>query len=350
MTQAHDVRFAVEGVVGRITLDRPQALNALTFAMIEAMDAQLTAWARDPAIALVMIDGAGGKAFCAGGDIQLLYQAMRSGDLATARRFFEVEYRLNHRIATYPKPYVALMQGIVIGGGVGVSAHGSHRIVTDKTLLALPECSIGLIPDVGATHLLGHAPGRLGEYIGLTGLRLNGPDAVAAGLADVVVPAGDITSVVAEIVETGRLDVFDDIGRTPVTSKLDAMMPEIDAAFSADSVPEIADRLAASKADWAPAAHRAIQQACPLSLHCALVAIRAARDEPDVWDALRREYRFVWRALAQHDFAEGIRAAVIDKDRKPQWSRALLTGISADAVGAMLDGLGPDELNRSDAQ
>ena len=194
------VNLRVEGQVGRITLDRPETLNALTLAMIEAIDRQLRVWADSPDVAMVMIDGAGRRSFCAGGDVQWLYARMQSGELSDASRFFRAEYRLNQLIATYPKPYVALMHGIVIGGGVGLSAHGSHRIVTDETLLALPECSIGLIPDVGTSWLLGRAPGRLGEYIGLTGLRLSGTDAIAAGFADYYIASGQLADLTAKIV------------------------------------------------------------------------------------------------------------------------------------------------------
>ena len=344
MNEAPGVDLRIEGKVGRITLDRPEALNALTLAMIEAMDRQLRHWADDPGIAMVLIDGAGGRAFCAGGDIQWLYARMKAGDLAKARWFFRAEYRLNQLIATYPKPYVALMHGIVIGGGVGVSAHGSHRIVTDKTLLALPECSIGLIPDVGTSCLLGRAPGRLGEYIGLTGLRLSGADAIAAGFADRCVASDRLAGVMRDMIADAHPSVIDLAFAEGAPSTLPDQLPEIDRVFGADTVPDIVARLRDSPADWAPAALRAMLAASPLSLNCALTAIRHGRRFNAVWKALTTEYRYVYRALEQGDFAEGIRAAVIDKDRKPRWRKPGIDQITQADVEAMLASLGEHEL------
>ena len=353
MNESPGVDLRIEGKVGRITLDRPEALNALTLAMIEVMDRQLRHWADDPGVAMVMIDGAGGRAFCAGGDIQWLYARMMAGELAEARRFFRAEYRLNQLIATYPKPYVALMHGIVIGGGVGVSAHGSHRIVTDKTLLALPECSIGLIPDVGTSCLLGRAPGYLGEYIGLTGLRLSGEDAIAAGFADRYVPSDRLADLITALIAEPTPATIGRFAQPPAPSKFAGMATEIERIFNVDSgtSPQgIEQGLAASSAAWAPAALRAIRQASPLSIHCAIAAIRDGRRFRAVDKALTLEYRFVYRALDQGDFAEGIRAAVIDKDRKPHWESASLDGIACDAVDAMFAPLGDNELTASEIQ
>ena len=342
------VRLRVEGNVGRISLDRPEALNALTLPMIEAMDRQLRIWADNPSVVMIMIEGAGGKAFCAGGDIAWLYAQMRSGDLDEARRFFRCEYRLNQLIATYPKPYVSLMHGIVIGGGVGVSAHGSHRIVTEKTLLVLPECSIGLIPDVGTSCLLGRAPGYLGEYIGLTGLRLNGADAIAARFADFFVPSSGLADLSSALIAEPTLPTIKRFAQAPEASQLTQIGAEIDTIFNIHGggrAEGIERGLAASSADWAPAALRAIRQASPLSIHCALVAIRHGRRFNLVWKALTVEYRFVYRALAQGDFAEGIRAAVIDKDRKPKWVHVSFDDVTDADIEAMFISLGEHELS-----
>lgn len=340
-----DVIGRIEGKVGRITLDRQPALNALTLEMAEEIDALLSNWADDAAVRLVVIDAAGGRAFCAGGDITNLYQCMRSGDIAQAQRFFVSEYRLDQMIARYAKPIVAIMHGIVIGGGVGVSAHASHRIVTDRTVLVLPECSIGLIPDVGTSLLLGRAPGRMGEYIGLTGLRLGAADCIATGFADKVVPADKLGDLVAAFVAEADVAVIERFAVVPGPSALVENAGAVAAVFEADTPSEIVARLKRSSAAWAEAALEAIGKASPMSVHCALAAIRQARAVNTIEAALANEYRFVTRALTYGDFQEGIRAVVIDKDRKPEWQDRSLDAIAPAAVEAMFAGLGDSELD-----
>lgn len=342
-----DVIGRIEGQAGRMTLNRPQALNALTLDMADAMTAQLDAWAGEPAVKLVILDAAGGKAFCAGGDIQALYDAMTSGNLEPAQRFFTHEYRLDRLIAKYPKPVVALMHGIVIGGGVGISAHASHRIVTDRTLFVLPECSIGLIPDVGTTHLLARAPGRLGEYIGLTGSRLAAADCLTAGLADTYVSSERLGELVAALTATGDVAAIPPFASAAPASGLAAKTASISAVFDAATAVEIAARLGCSKAEWAPAALTAMRAAAPLSVHSALWAIRQARTEGTLEAALANEYRFAMRALTHGDFQEGIRAAVIDKDRKPVWRDNGLDAVASGEVAAMFAPLGAGELNHN---
>lgn len=342
-----DVIGRIEGSVGRITLDRQPALNALTLEMAQEMDALLSGWADDPAVALVVIDAAGGRAFCAGGDITELYRCMKSNDLTDAQRFFLTEYRLDQLIARYPKPVVAIMHGIVIGGGVGISAHASHRIVTDRTVLVLPECSIGLIPDVGTTLLLGQAPGRLGEFIGLTGQRQDAAGCIAAGFADTVIPADKLGSLVAALVDEADVAVIGRFAQTPEPSPLIENAAAIDSVFSADTPVEIVERLKASSDEWAAAALEAIAKASPLSIHCALWAIRQARADGTIEAALANEYRFAMRALEHGDFQEGIRAVVIDKDRSPVWRDAGLAAITPEAVAAMFAPLGGNELNHN---
>jgi enoyl-CoA hydratase len=340
-----DVIGRVEGEVGRITLNRQAALNALTLEMVEEVDALLSGWGDDPAVKLVVIDAAGGRAFCAGGDITSLYQCMKAQDFAQARRFFVSEYRLDQLIARYPKPVVAIMHGIVIGGGVGVSAHASHRIVTDRTVLVLPECSIGLIPDVGTSLLLARAPGRLGEYIGLTGLRLSGADCIAAGFADRLVPANKLGELVAALVAEGELAVIERFAVAPGASVLVEIADAIYAVFEAETPGEIVERLKASGAEWAETALESMAKASPMSVHCALRAIRQARVDGTIEAALGNEFRFVMRALEYGDFQEGVRAVVIDKDRKPVWRDAGLEAILPEAVAAMFAELGDSELN-----
>ncbi|MEQ1695200.1 MAG: enoyl-CoA hydratase/isomerase family protein [Hyphomicrobiaceae bacterium] len=340
-----DVVGRVEGRVGRITLDRPAALNALTLEMVDEIDALLSGWVDDPAVKLVVMDAAGGRAFCAGGDITNLYQCMKAGDFAQGLRFFRHEYRLDRLIARYPKPVVTLMHGIVIGGGVGVSAHASHRVVTDRTVLVLPECSIGLIPDVGTSLLLARAPGRMGECIGLTGSRLSGADCIAAGFADRFVPSDRLGELTAALVAEADVAVIERFAVEPGESGLAETAGAIDAAFGAETAGEIVVRLAAVKAEWAEAALEAIGKGSPMSLACALWAIRQARVDDTIEAALTNEYRFVTRALAYGDFQEGIRAVVIDKDRKPVWKDAGLDAIAPEAVAGMFANLDDGELN-----
>ena len=337
MSETSGILARIEGAAGRLTLDRPAALNALTLAMIEVMDGCLREWQHNPAVKLVIVDATGGRAFCAGGDVQALYQAMGAGDFDGAQQFFAREYRLNALIANYPKPYVALMHGIVIGGGVGVSAHGSRRIVTEQTLLALPECSIGLIPDVGTSHLLARAPGHLGEYIGLTGARLGPAAAIEAGFADVHVAAsrlGELTDDLTATGDVGRIDAFataPDRSVRPLPNR-----SQIDDILGAPTLSEIMERLAACPAEWAKAGLRFMMASAPLSLCCALAAIRQARIAGTIEAALNLEYGFASRAIRLGDFREGIRAAVIDRDRQPRWTHTAVSDVSDMAVAAML--------------
>ncbi|HEU0220893.1 MAG TPA: enoyl-CoA hydratase/isomerase family protein [Paracoccaceae bacterium] len=328
-----DIDIRVEGRVGRITLTRPQALNALSWDMALAMERALDAWREDPAIAMVLVDAEGERAFCAGGDLQLLYESGRSGDFGYGRRFWADEYRLNARIARFPKPYVALMQGFVMGGGVGISGHGSHRIVTGTTQIAMPECGIGLIPDVGGTWLLGHAPGRLGEYLGLTGARMGPADAILAGFADAFVPAERFPALREALLTDPLPDaVLPAFVTEPPAGSLAPRRAGIDAVFagSLDDIRRAAD----------PEAQKAIARACPLSLACTLELVRRARGLARIEDALAEEYRFTARSMSEGEFLEGIRAQVIDKDRNPRWQVAA----TPETVAAMLAPLGEMEL------
>lgn len=334
-----DISIRVEGRAGRITLTRPQALNALNHAMARAIDAALAAWEDDPAVALVLIDGMGPRAFCAGGDIVETWLESKAKDFDGTRRFWRDEYRMNARIARYRKPYVALMQGFTMGGGVGVSGHGSHRIVGETTQVAMPECSIGLIPDIGGTHLLSRAPGRLGEYLGLTSARMGPGDAIHAGFADAFVPEAAWPDLAADLVHRG------DPGVIPVhsapESPLAARQAEIDDTFEAADLASIVARLEAS--DWGHEVLRGLRRNSPLSMAATLELVRAARRCPGIERALRREFRFSWRAAEMGDLLEGIRAQVIDKDRNPTW-RDDLDRVRPEDVAAMLAPLGDDEL------
>ncbi|SET44654.1 enoyl-CoA hydratase/isomerase family protein [Oceanicella actignis] len=339
-----EVEIRVSGRAGRITLNRPKALNALTHEMALEIERALRAWREDPRVQLVVIDGAGDRAFCAGGDIQLLYDRGRAGDFAYGRRFWADEYRLNALIGAYPKPYVALMDGIVMGGGVGVSAHGSHRVVTERTLLAMPECGIGLVPDVGGTFILSRAPGRLGEHLGLTGARVGAGDAILTGFADVYMRAERLPALIAELEASGDPAAIAAMAEPAPEATLAPLRPAIDRAYDAPDALGVVRALEASDEAWAQDAARAIRRNCPLSVACALRLIREARALPDLKAALAREYRFSWRCTEEGEFLEGIRAAVIDKDRSPRWQVARLEDLPPEKVDAMLAPLGENEL------
>ncbi|PWW03919.1 enoyl-CoA hydratase [Hoeflea marina] len=331
-----DIHLRVEGRVGHATLDRPQALNALTYHMALALEQALDGWAADPDVSMVLIDAAGDRAFCAGGDIQTLYHTGRSGDLDYGRRFWADEYRLNLKIARYPKPYVALMDGIVMGGGVGISAHGSHRMVTERTMLAMPECSIGLVPDVGGTHLLAEAPGFLGEYLGLTGTRLVAADAILAGFADVFVPSDRLGRVIETLIESGDPESITRFAEDAPEGKLGKDLDRIDRIFAADTVADMVELLKPDPGGWAQATLKALNHGSPLSLACTLQLIRDARASGELGTALRHEYRYVSRCMQHGDFLEGIRAAVIDKDRTPQWRHRGIGAVHPADVAEML--------------
>ncbi|MTH65747.1 enoyl-CoA hydratase/isomerase family protein [Paracoccus shanxieyensis] len=317
---------------GRITFTRPQALNALDHDMALAIHAALADWRDDDAVALVIIDAEGDRAFCAGGDIAAVYRAGLAGDHQVGRDFFRDEYRMNARIADYPKPVVAFMQGFVMGGGVGVGGHASHRIVGDSTQVAMPETGIGLIPDVGGSWLLGHAPGRLGEYLGLTGGRMGPGDAIFAGFADTYLPEAAWPDLIDQLAETG------DPGRIKGKPRPDAPLEGADLqAFGGRTVGDI---MAALEAAGDEATLKVLRRNSGLSMAATLALVRAARGDQSLRDSLAREYRFTYRATAESDFLEGVRAQLIDKDRKPDWQAD-----ASDAhVRAMLAPLGDDDL------
>ena len=251
MSAGNDILLRVEGRAGHATFNRPQALNALSYDMAMALEAALDDWRDDPAVDMVLIDAEGEKAFCAGGDINALYTTGKTGNLDYARTFWADEYRLNAKIAAFPKPYVALMDGIVMGGGVGVSAHGSYRIVTDRTMLAMPECGIGLIPDVGGTWLLGHAPGRIGEYLGLTGARIGAADAIHAGFADLFVPSEELDDLKARLIATGDPSSISEFAAEPPAGDLAGIEADLETVFSGATVADVRKALGRIEAEWA---------------------------------------------------------------------------------------------------
>ncbi|WP_430298313.1 enoyl-CoA hydratase/isomerase family protein [Sinomonas sp. B1-1] len=345
-----EVLFERRGRLGVVVLNRPRAVNALTEGMAAAMLDQLTEWAEDDAVETVLVRGAGGRGLCAGGDIVAIYRDMLDGGDATAR-FWRTEYRLNSLISRYPKPYVAFMDGLVLGGGVGISAHGSHRVVTERTRTGMPETTIGFVPDVGGTLLLGTAPGEAGTHAALTGAHLAGADAIHLGLADFFVPA-DRLEALARALETEPAD--DAVARlavVPPLSELEAERGWIDEAYACDDAEQIVRRLRALGGPAAEAA-RAIEAKSPTSVKATLEALRRARARGPrstaLEETLDEEYRVGVRLLAGRDFREGIRAQVIDKDRDPHWASATLHEVRPEAVEALFAPLGEHELGLAD--
>ena len=336
-----DVAIRREGRAGRITLDRPEALNALTWEMCLAIDAALADWANDDAVALVILDGAGERAFCAGGDIAEMHSRGMAGDHDYGRRFWADEYRMNARIAHYPKPVVALLHGFTMGGGVGLGCHASHRVVGDTSRVAMPECAIGLVPDVGGTRLLARAPGRLGAFLGTTGHRMGPGDAIRAGFADNYLPEAP-DALVSALCRDGRAEAVEEAAARPPDAPLLAWASEIDRLFAAGDAAGVAAAIAAGDGPAAEAARTAFAAGCPLSIACTLEILARLGPEPSLEQALTQEARFTFRASRDGDFLEGIRAAIIDRDRTPRWRHEAPETVPRADVERMLAPLGPD--------
>ncbi len=340
-----DIDIRIVGRAGRITLNRPKALNALTYAMCLDIETALDRWRDDPEVALVVIDAMGDKAFCAGGDIQEMYDTGSAGDFDYGRRFWADEYRLNAKIANYPKPYVALMQGFTMGGGVGVSCHGSHRIVGESSQIAMPECGIGLVPDVGGSLILARAPGHLGEYFGTTAARMGAADAIYVGFADHFVPEARWPALTTVLEQTGDAAEVAEFVETTPAGKLAHQQSEIDALFAGENLAAIEKALMAAETEFATAALKSLRRNSPLSTAVAIEMIRRLRDKADIHDALDMEYRYTYRSMEHGDFLEGIRAAIIDKDRNPKWRHASIHDVPDQDVARMLAPLGANSLN-----
>ena len=338
---ADEVLTRVQDGIGFLTLNRPKALNSLTHPMVNAMDAVLTAWADDDTVDAVVVNGAGERGLCAGGDVVAIYHSAKAGG-ADARQFWFDEYRLNARIGGYPKPYVACMDGIVMGGGVGVSAHGNVRVVTDRSKIAMPEVGIGFIPDVGGTFLLSRAPGHLGLHAALTGAPFSGGDAIALGFADHYVPGADLDAFTAKIVTDGVDAALRAHAQEPPPSELAAQREWIDHCYAGDSVTAIVAALRGHGAGPANEAADLIATRSPIALAVTLASVRRAAALDTLEDVLVQEYRVSCASLRSHDLVEGIRAQLVDKDRNPKWSPASLLAVTADDVNAYFAPADPD--------
>ncbi len=339
-----------EGAAGIIRLNRPKAINAMTYEMSLGIDAALDRFESDPAVTVVMLEGAGERGLCAGGDIRGLYESSKAGgDLG--KMFWRQEYVMNARIAKYPKPYIAFMDGLVMGGGVGLSGHARHRVVTEKTKLAMPEVGLGFFPDVGGTWLLTRSPAEIGTFFGLTGQTMNGPDAIFARFADAVVPSTRLpalrdaltalrpgaTSVEVDTVIAG-FATGENAG--PIAAK----QALIDRWFAHDRMQDIFDALKRDDSEFAQSTLKVLKEKSPRGMVVALKLLRLARNAASLEECLVREYRAALEVFRSDDFREGVRAAVIDKDRNPRWSPPRIEDITPEMLAPYFGEIGADEL------
>ncbi len=346
-----DVIVRAERALRRITLNRPRALNALTLDMAKTITAFLHDFATDPEVGVVLVDGAGERGLCAGGDIRALYDAAKAGTSLPAE-FWATEYRLNVLIARYPRPVVAVMDGVVMGGGVGLSAHASHRVVTERSSVAMPEVGIGFFPDVGASFLLARAPGFTGTYLALTGDRMNAADAIYCGFADVHVPAAklaDLPEALADCRTAAQVRArLDAMAVAPAEGKLSAARQWTDACFGENEVEGIVGRLQSSDTEGARAALATLEKVSPTSLKVTLRNLRSALSFDRVEESFRQDYRIALASIAGHDFIEGIRATIVDKDRNPKWLPDQIAAVTPDIVDRHFKSAGALELTFSD--
>ncbi|TXM73673.1 enoyl-CoA hydratase/isomerase family protein [Methylobacterium sp. WL12] len=335
-----DVLVERAGSLGRIRLNRPKALNALTHGMVGAIDAALDRFGADPGVAAILLTGEGERGLCAGGDLRSLYESAGSG---FAEDFWRDEYRLDARIARLEKPFVAIMDGITMGGGVGLSGHACHRVVTERSRIAMPETGIGYLPDVGGTWLLPRAPGEIGTYLGLTGAQMGAADAIFAGFADALVPAAALPGLVDALAalppdagQAGVRAAIDARAVTPEPAPLAEARALIDACFAFDRVADILAALAADGSEFATRTRTTLLEKSPSSLVLTLRLLRLGRTSARLEDCLEREFHASLALLVEGDFREGIRAAVIDKDKTPRWSPTTLDAVDLERIEAWL--------------
>ncbi len=340
-----EVLIRVEGRAGRITMNRPKALNALTLDMVRRIWTALLAWKDDAAVSVVILDGAGDRGLCAGGDVRSLYDARKDGS-AVARTFWREEYRLNALIHRYPKPIVPLMDGIVMGGGVGLSAHaqGGTRIVTERSRIAFPETTIGLIPDVGGTWLLSKAPGNTGPYLALLGSQMGAAEAIYTGFADHLLPSAKLPELVQRLVASeAPSTVIASLADDPGPAELAGPLANDLEAFAQPSVEAIRDVLAAAGTEFAKRALDGLSARSPLALKATLEALTRDHGYTRLEDALTAEFRLCTRLYERGEFPEGVRALIVDKDRKPKWNPPTLADVTPAMVDALFQPFPPSE-------
>jgi enoyl-CoA hydratase len=339
-----------EGSVGVIRLNRPKAINAVTLEMFRDVNKALDSFEADPDVAVILLEGAGDRGLCAGGDIRALWESSKvKGDLG--KILWREEYILNARIKKFPKPYVAFMDGIVMGGGVGLSAHSGHRVVTEKTKLAMPEVGLGFFPDVGGTWLLSHSPGEIGTYFGLTGQTMNGPDAIYARFADAVVPSAKLpalrealTKVRAGATSADVKKLISGFATSETAGPVAAKQATIDKWFAYDRMQDIVAALQTDGSELAQATLKTLNEKSPRGMVVTLKLLRLARGAKSLEECLVREYRAALEVFASDDFREGVRAAVIDKDRQPKWSPPRIEDVAPEMVAPYFAEIGADEL------
>jgi enoyl-CoA hydratase len=333
-----DILIRVDGHAGFISLNRPSALNALTLPMVHAMTAALRAWADDAAVKCVVVDHADGRGFCAGGDIAFLRNSAINDGGVSGRKFFHDEYQLNHLLFTYPKPVVAFMDGICMGGGVGISQPARFRVATENTKFAMPETGIGLFPDVGGGWYLSRLEGRVGQYLALTGSRVAGAECLALGLATHYLPSSALVEAKAQIAseDVEHLDgILSTLSETPPASKIVETLLQINRHFASDQFEDILESLEGDESEWAMKELAALRTKSPQTCKVALRQLAESLKLTDFVDNMAMEYRIASRVLVRPDFAEGVRAVIVDKDNAPQWDPATAEGVTEALVDAI---------------
>jgi len=332
-----EVLYAREGCLGRIILNRPNVINALTSQMVTSVLAQLEDWAQDDRVATVSIQGAGERGLCSGGDVRALRSNLVQGS-AGAVQFWAHEYRMNAAIASYPKPFVAFMDGIVMGGGVGISAHGSLRLVTERSRIAMPETAIGYFPDVGSLFLLSRAPGEIGTHLAMTGVAIGGADAVTAGLADALIGRRDIPGLVGRLAAGESLGV--DVGSTSPVGDLAADRDWIDSCYAGNNAVKILRALRTHPAPGAARSAAVLETRSPLAVSVALEAIRRAARMETLAEVLDQDLRLGRAFASSPDFVEGVRALLVDRDNAPRWRHKSLEDVDPAEVARLFSGNG----------
>ncbi|EXS71715.1 enoyl-CoA hydratase/isomerase family protein [Sphingobium sp. Ant17] len=334
----------IENTIGRIRLNRPKAIHALTPAMCDAINTALLAWRSDDSVTAVMIDHAEGRGFCAGGDIALIANSAKS-DCVEAEHFFHLEYRMNHLLFVYDKPIVAFIDGIVMGGGVGISLPARYRVATERTTFAMPETGIGLFPDVGGGWYLPRLPGRVGAWLAATGARIDGADCAAIGIATHYMPSETVDEVKARILAdpANLATILDAATQTPPPSKLEAARPDIDRLFASDKAEEIVAALDADSSEWAAKQRATLATKSPQTIKVALRQLIEGAAQPDFASNMAMEYGLACAIIRRPDFVEGVRALIFDKDNNPQWTPATLEEVSDAMIDAIFVALPADQ-------